>query len=128
MTVKKRFRGIRSEGSADQVGGKAAREGGVSDRSRPGGEKQGGFIPEGESPSFRKNMNEIVPCPCNKHGQNCFKVIVKEKVRGIRSEGSADQVGGKAAREGGDSDRSRPGGGKQGGFTPEGKPPLSVEI
>ena len=71
------------------MGGKAAREGGDSDRSRPGGGKQGGLTPEGESPSFRRNMNEIEPCPCNKHGQNCFKIAVKEKARGIRSEGSA---------------------------------------
>jgi len=67
-------------------------------------------------------------CPCNKCGQNYFKVIVKKRVRGIRSIGSADQGGGKAAREGGDSDRSRPGGEKQGSFFPEGEPPLSVKI
>ena len=73
-------------------------------------------------------MNEIEPCPCNKHGQNCFKVTVKEKVRGIRSVGSADQVGGKAAREGGVSDRSRPGGGKQEVLHRKANPPLSEKL
>ena len=59
MTAKKNSQGDSKRRERRPGGGKAAREGGVSDRSRPGGGKQGGFTSEGESPF--SNMSFLSP-------------------------------------------------------------------
>ncbi len=78
-----------------------------------------------ESPSFRKKNSNYYISLCKSHRPFYFKMLGKKKSQGDSKRRERRPGGGKAAREGGVSDRSRPGGEKQGSFYPEGEPPFS---